>query len=112
MASPDDFILVTRWECGVTMNRYYKGPAAWATIPPLVDFRFQAYQPVMEHMKSADPLRPIVERAEQTLRSGHRVWLVGEASVPPAGEEAPTLPRVVDSRWKGSALFYRVWVMQ
>ena len=112
MASPDDFILVTRWECGVTMNRYYKGPAAWATIPPLADFRFQAYQPVMEHMKAADPLRPIVERAEQTLRSGHRVWLVGEAPVPSPGEAAPTLPRVVDSKWRGSAAFYGVWVMQ
>ena len=114
MATPDDFILVTRWECGVTMNRYYKGPAAWATIPPLIDFRFQAYQPVMEHMKAADPLRLIMERAEQTLRSGHKVWLVGEAPVPPPGEEAPMLPRVVDlsSKWRGSALFYRVWVMQ
>jgi hypothetical protein len=112
LASPDDFILLTRWECGVTMNRYYKGLSAWATIPPLVDFRFQAYQPVMEHMKAEDPLRPIVERAEQTLRSGHRVWLVGDAPVPSPGEEAPRLPRVVDSKWRGSALFYRVWVMQ
>jgi hypothetical protein len=112
LATPDDFILLTRWECGVTMNRYYKGPAAWATIPPLADFRFQAYQPVMEHMKAADPLRPIVERAEQTLRSGHRVWLVGEAPAPLPGEEAPTLPRVVDSKWRGSAAFYAVWVMQ
>jgi len=114
MAVPDDFILVTRWECGVTMNRYYKGPAAWATIPPLSDFRFQAYQPVMEHMRAVDPLRPIVERAEKTLRSGHKVWLVGEAFVPPRGEGPPTLPRVVDStsKWRGSPLFYNVWVMQ
>lgn len=114
MAAPDDFILVTRWECGVTMNRYYKGPAAWATIPPLSDFRFQAYQPVMEHMKAVDPLRPIVERAEQTLQSGHKVWLVGEALIPPPGAVAPTLPRVLDStsKWRGSALFYRVWVNQ
>jgi Dolichyl-phosphate-mannose-protein mannosyltransferase len=114
MAAPDDFVLVTRWECGVTMNRYYKGPAAWATIPPLTDFRFQAYQPVMEHMRAADPLRSIMERAEQTLRSGHKVWLVGEAPAPPLGEAAPTLPRVVDStsKWRGSALFYKIWVMQ
>jgi hypothetical protein len=116
MVAPEDFILVTRWECGVTINRYYKGPAAWATIPPLVDFRFQAYQPVMEHMKAEDPLHPIVERAEQTLRSGHKVWLVGEVFVPRPGDGAPTLPRVVDStstsKWRGSALFYRVWVMQ
>lgn len=114
MAAPDDLILVSRWECGVTMHRYYKGPATWATIPPLIDFRFQAYQPVMEHMRAEDPLRSILERSEQTLRGGHRVWLVGDAPVPPAGQEAPTLPRVVgsDSQWRGSALFYKVWVMQ
>lgn len=111
---PGDLILLTRWECSVTMNRYYKGAAEWMTIPPLADFRFQAYQPIMAEMQAEDPLRPIRERAEQTLRSGHRVWILGE--VPPVrpNEAPPSLPRVVDpsSKWRGSPLFYSVWVMQ
>lgn len=114
LAKPEDLVLIARWECGVTMNRYYKGPAAWTTIPPLRDFRFQAYQPVMEHMRSEDPLRPIMVRAEQTLRSGHKVWLVGDAPAPALDKEPPSLPRVVDpaSGWRGSSEFYIVWVMQ
>jgi hypothetical protein len=114
LAAPEDLVLVTRWECGVTMKRYYKGPAPWNTVPPLTDFRFQAYQPVMQHMREEDPLRPIFEQVEQTLRSGHKVWLVGEAPVPPPNKPAPSLPRVVDpkSKWRGSPAFYSVWVMQ
>src|SRR5256885_16830344 len=66
-AAPEDLILLTRWECGVTMNRYYKGRAQWSTIPPLTDFHFQAYQPVMARMHEEMPLLPIFVRAEQVL---------------------------------------------
>jgi hypothetical protein len=114
VAAPNDLILLTRWECGVTLNRYYKGRTPWMTIPPLSDFRFQAYQPVMAHMRAEAPLQPVFAQAEQTLKNGGRVWLVGPAPVPPPGEVPPSLPRVTDGRdgWRGSPAFYQVWLMQ
>jgi hypothetical protein len=114
VAAPNDLILLTRWECGVTLHRYYKGRTPWMTIPPLSDFRFQAYQPVMAHMRAEAPLQPVFAQAEQTLKNGGRVWLVGPAPVPPPGEVPPSLPRVTDGRdgWRGSPAFYQVWLMQ
>jgi len=114
VAAPGDLILLTRWECGVTLHRYYKGRTAWMTIPPLSDFRFQAHQPVMAQMRAEAPLQPVFTQAEQTLKTGGRVWLVGPTPVPPPGEGSPSLPRVTDGRdgWRGSSAFYIVWVMQ
>jgi hypothetical protein len=113
-AAPDDLILLTRWECGVTFQRYYRGRAAWMTIPPLNDFRFQAYQPVIARMRERAPLEPIISQAAATLKSGHRIWLVGETPLPPAGKAPPFLPPVGDGKdgWRGSPAFYFVWVQQ
>lgn len=113
-AAPHDLILLTRWECGVTLHRYYKGRTPWMTIPPLSDFRFQAYQPVMAHMRAEAPLQPVFDQAEQTLKAGGRVWLVGPTPVPAPGQGPPSLPRVGDGGdgWRGSPAFYMIWVMQ
>jgi hypothetical protein len=113
-AAPDDLILLTRWECGVTFQRYYRGRAAWMTIPPLTDFRFQAYQPVIARMREREPLQPIIAQAAATIKSGRRIWLVGETPIPPAGEPPPILPPVGDGKngWRGSPAFYFVWVQQ
>ena len=54
LAAKDDLILLTRWECGITFQRYYRGRAPWMTIPPLKDFRFQALQPVSGQKPSFD----------------------------------------------------------
>jgi hypothetical protein len=114
VAARGDLILLTRWECGVTFQRYYHGRTPWMTIPPLTDFRFQAYQPVVARMREEAPLRPIIVQAAQTMKLGHRIWLVGETPIPPPGQGPPFLRPVGDGKdgWRGSAAFYRVWVTQ
>ncbi len=114
LARPNDLILVTRWECGVTADRYLKGAVPWYTIPPLSDLRFQAYQPIMAQMRAEAPLAPILAQAEATLRAGHRVWLLGDLQVPPKGQLVPKLARVREDGkgWRGSPAFYMVWVME
>ncbi len=114
MAAPEDFIILTRWECGVTMDRYYKGPAAWTTIPPLVDFHFQDYGPILAQMREEAPLQPVFEKVEQTLRGGHQVWILGSILLPRPGQATPVLKRVTDAdpSWRGSPAFYQMWVAQ
>ena len=125
LAAPEDLILLTQWECGVTLQRYYRGRTPWLTIPPLSDFRFQSHQPIMEQMLAEAPLQPILAQAERALKSGHRVWLVGETPIPRSGRAPAVLPRFGDGNggWRdlreglrvrklSSMTFYVVWRMQ
>jgi hypothetical protein len=114
LAAPEDLIVLTHWQCGVTLQRYYKGRAPWMTIPPLTDFRFQSHQPIIAQMRSKAPLEPIFAQAERAMKSGHRVWIVGGAPSPPRGQGPPVLPPAGDGKdgWRGSEAFYTVWAMQ
>ena len=114
VAAPEDLIVVSRWQYGVTMERYYRGWTPWTTIPPVPDFRFQSHQPVIAQMQAEAPLQPIFERAERALQSGHRVWVVGPVAFVRPGKVPPTLPRASNrpGGWRGSEAFYTVWGMQ
>jgi hypothetical protein len=114
VAAAEDLIVVSRWQYGVTMQRYYTGRTPWTTVPPVPDFRFQSHQPVIAQMQAEAPLQPIFERAEQVLRSGHRVWIVGPMIFVGAGKVPPTLPPASNRPvgWRGSEAFYSVWAMQ
>ena len=114
LAAPEDLIVLTHWQCGVTLQRYYKGRAPWMTIPPLADFRFQSHQPIIAQMRAEAPLQPIFAQAERAMKSGHRVWVVGGAPLSRPGHPPPILPRVGSGNngWRGSEAFYPVWGMQ
>ena len=45
-----------------------------------------------EKMAQADPIAGLLEQADQTLRSGHRVWVVGELRAVPPGKVLRYLP--------------------
>src|SRR5208282_4029329 len=50
-AAADDFIIVNPWYCGITFDRYYKGPALWNTLQPLRDHSTHRYDLVREQMQ-------------------------------------------------------------
>jgi len=76
-AGPDDLVLVQPWYNGVTFHRYYHGEAPWMTIPPMKIINLHRYDLVQEQLALPDTLEPIRERIAATLRSGGRVWMVG-----------------------------------
>ena len=76
-AVPGDLVLVNPWNCGVSFARYYRGPAAWTTLPPIADHRFHRYDLLKAQMASAHPLDELLAAMGAALRAGHRVWLVG-----------------------------------
>ncbi|HLE57930.1 MAG TPA: glycosyltransferase family 39 protein [Rhodothermia bacterium] len=95
VARPGDLVLVSPWHYGVSFNRYYHGAAAWMTVPPLAFHRFVRYDLLVDNMTMPDqtaPVRPVRERAEEVLRSGHRVFVVGLLLFPVPGHEPPVLP--------------------
>ena len=88
-ASPQDFVIVTPWYCGVSFERYFKSATPWQTLPPLADHSTQRYDLFREQMKTPGALRPEVGRIAATLQGGHRVWVVGNLDIPKPGGPPP-----------------------
>jgi hypothetical protein len=89
---PSDLVVVLPWYAGITFQRYYRGAAPWITIPDFPEHLFHRHLWVADKMRlGSDAVAPDVARVEQTLRAGHRVWIVGRVSVPEGGK-APELP--------------------
>lgn len=105
-----DIIVVPSWEYAIPLCRYYKGPAEIITLPPINDHRFHRYDLVLEAMKVEGAQSPVLTKLEDTLRSGHRVYLAGAMPFPRADETLPpfyALQRDAKGEWRGSG--FDVW---
>jgi hypothetical protein len=87
-----DLVLVNYWFYGISFQRYYRGAARWMTLPAIEDHRFHRYDLLKARMTSDEPSFEVVRAVRRTLRSGHRVWVVGTLDVPPEGRPALDLP--------------------
>ncbi len=109
----EDMILVNPWYYGVTFQRYYKGHTPWVTLPPLEDLRIHRYDLLKRQMTSPDAIEPVLERIDQTLRSGHRVWVVGSLPAPLEEQSPPRLPPAPGGPWGWNSHPYRsAWASQ
>jgi hypothetical protein len=95
----DDVIVVHPWYCGASFQRYYRGRAAWATLPPLGDQRLQRLDLFRDFMTAAAPIAPVVDAMGAALRGGHRVWLVGSLPFLEQGQTPPALRPAPDPTW-------------
>jgi hypothetical protein len=77
-ARPQDLIIVDPFYCGTSFERYYAGKTRWMTLPPIGNPRSGVYEDVKKAMMEKDPLREVLSSAEDTLRHGNRVWVVGQ----------------------------------
>ena len=114
LTSEGDVIVVPRWECAITLCRYYHGPAAVITLPPIADHRFHRYDLVLRQMMTPDAIQPVLAHLEETLGTGHRVFLVGAIPFPGADVHIPSpTPLYRDSAgdWHGEN-YSEVWVRQ
>lgn len=92
LSARDDLIVVYPWWPGITFTRYYRGPTPWVTLPDLPEHGVHRYDAIKEKMLEPEPIRPVLERIAGTLRTGHRVWLVGGLRFLSPGEEPGYLP--------------------
>lgn len=80
-AAGGDLIVVQgAWE-GITFNRYYHGQARWVTVPPIDSHAVHRTDLVFEKYKQPDPMAPVLVEINDTLRSGHHVWIVGKMMI-------------------------------
>lgn len=110
-AGPDDLVVVFPWFCGITFQRYYRGPAPWITLPEMPRHDLHHHLVIREKMKLGEAaVAPELARVERTLRSGGRVWVVGAPLAPDPGSSLPVLPQPLGSGSAGAYLDN--WEMQ
>ena len=93
-ADANDLVVVHPWYFGLTYAYYYRGATKWTTLPPIGDYRFHRYDLIKEKLATTNAIAPVMAQVEAVLRSGHRLWIVGELSAPPAGAPVPREPPV------------------
>jgi hypothetical protein len=107
-ATDQDFVIVNPWPLGISWSYYFDGNARWTTIPPLKDVRIHRYDLLKQQMMrndQAEVLAPIFDRIRDTLKEGHRIWLVGGLPTPTRGVPVhpPAPAPSVDLGWSGLA---------
>jgi heme exporter protein D len=112
-----DYIVVTPWFCGITFDHYFRAGVDWQTIPPLSDHKVHRYDLVRTQIQDTNVMNTVYAQATETLRSGHRVWvlsMMGLMDVPEGGTVAPaSLPPapLPQSGWSEAPYTY-VWNSQ
>jgi len=112
-AGPADFIVIAPWYLGISFRWHYRFDGGWQTLPPISDLRIHRYDLLKEQMTKADPLGGLRKRVADTLRSGHRLWVVGSLTYPRNGETPPSRAPAPHDRvgWRESA-YLTAWSMQ
>ena len=112
-ASPDDLIVLTQWESGISFNRYYHGRTPWITIPDIADHTLHRYDLFKKKMITPDAIAPELQKIRQTLAGGHRVWVAGGVLAPPPGTRLNPLPPAPHPQtgW-AMDLYFRHWATQ
>lgn len=115
--SPEDYVVVCPWYCGITFGYYYKGSAPWDTLPPISDHSVHRFDLVQLQLQNTNAIAPALRQISQTLQSGHRVWILAEAgkmSIPAAGTPPPPdlpPPPLPKTGW-ADAPYIKVWSSQ
>ena len=115
--SPEDYVLVCPWYCGITFAYYFKATTPWDTLPPISDHSAHRYDLVQLQLQNTNAIAPVLEQITRTLQAGHRVWILaeeGRMSVPATGTPTPpNLPPapLPDTGW-ADAPYTRVWISQ
>ncbi|HJX97475.1 MAG TPA: hypothetical protein VJ281_01240 [Chthoniobacterales bacterium] len=91
-AKLSDLIVLAPWQYGISFNRYYHGATPSITLPSIVDLRVHRYDLFREKMLSEHPIDEVLEKIQQSLGSGNRVWIVGGIKLPPEGRAPRALP--------------------
>jgi hypothetical protein len=116
-ASPQDFVVVTPWFCGISFEHYFKSSTPWTTLPPLSDYSAHRYDLVQIQMEKSNAMQPVLDEIASTLRSGHRVWVLaitGLVKIPdPKKPPPPDLPPppLPETGWANDPYEY-VWTSQ
>jgi len=91
-ARTEDLVLLSPWQLGIGYQRYRHVTTPWMTVPEIEDHSIHRYDLIQQRMTEPDALKSVRLAVEQTLRSGHDVWLLTDATMTTPATPAPALP--------------------
>lgn len=113
LADKDDLILLNPFYFGITFARYYHGPTPWMMLPNMDDHFLHRYDLLKAKTAEVEPITPLLSQMANTLKHGHRVWLVGYLDFLREGETPGSLPPAPNSPYGWSqAAYTTVWSRQ
>src|SRR5205807_1365091 len=78
---------------GITFARYFHGATPWVTVPKIEDLSLHRWDQLMQQARQKNAIDPVLNRVNETLRSGHQVWVATTFSLTaPPGTPPPVLP--------------------
>src|SRR5205823_3939329 len=99
-ATKGDYVVLADWTHGVTFHRYYRGSAAWQTVPPLPPDAHDIHRSdlAFNQMRRGDAIGPVLDSVVGTLRDGHRVFYIGHLpdQLPSEHPQAYLVKRIKD----------------
>lgn len=112
-AKPADLIVIAPWQYAISFHRYYHGATPSVTLPMISDLRVHRYDLFREKMLAEHPIDDVLEKIQQTLAGGHRVWIVGAIRLPPEGRPPRSLRPAPDPNAGWNNLAYSdAWLEQ
>jgi hypothetical protein len=91
-AEASDLIVVDNCFYAISFNRYYHGQTPWVAVPNLKDLTLHRWDLLTDRMREPQPIQPVLERIDQTLKDGHNVFVVGFAPTKRPPGPPPELP--------------------
>lgn len=76
IASPEDLVIVSPWEIGMSLERHLEPHIRWQTVPPLGTVRWHRWDLVLEATRSPESTLALAREVTRTLDRKHRVFLV------------------------------------
>ncbi len=111
-AAPDDLVVIYPFVDGITFRRYFHGTQQWTTVPEMQDLSLHRWDQLMEQLRRPHAIAPVLARIDETLRSGHSVWLASTFPLnAPAGGPPEVLP-LSESNQRRIGYFLSGWGSQ
>jgi hypothetical protein len=111
-----DLIVVNPFWFSPAFHYYYRGGAEWVTLPAIPSdekSRVGAFGPYRRLMATPNALNPTLQRIEETLKSGKRIWIAGYIFAPAPGEPPPVVSPATAAEHGGDCeVYYRDWTLQ
>jgi hypothetical protein len=108
-AGREDLIVIYPFVDAITFSRYFHGRAPFETIPKIDDLSLHRWDQLVQQARKENAIAPLLTRVNETLRSGHQVWVATTFPLTAAAGSAPPVHPLRDPARQRIGYFLGGW---